>query len=115
MAAVRKRNWTTPKGEPRTAWIVDFIDASGSRGRRLLKTKREADSFRIEVEGQVKAGTYRPDAGKVTVDSLVDLFLQHCEGRMQRGERMTRHNLACYRGHGSEARLTRGGRVFCVD
>jgi integrase len=99
MATVRKRNWATPKGDPRTAWFVDFVDASGNRGRRLFKTKRQAETFRIDVEGQVKAGTYRPDAGRVTVRDLVDLFLVHCEVRMRRGERMTRHNLACYRGH----------------
>jgi integrase len=99
MAAVRKRQWTTPKGEPRSAWIVDYVDRDGERGRKLLRTKRDADAFRVEIEGQLRAGTFRPDASKVTVADLAELFLDYCRGRMERHERMTRHNLAGYRGH----------------
>src|SRR5688572_4295414 len=99
MASVRKRSWTTPKGEPRAAWFVDFVDASGNRGRKLFRTRRAADAFRIEAENQIQSGTFRPDARRITVKQLVDLYLDHCQGRMERGERMTRHNLACYRGH----------------
>jgi hypothetical protein len=67
MAKVRKRAWTTSKGEQRTAWTVDFVDAQGGRQRRLFGTKREADDFRIKAEGEVRAGTFRAGADKVTV------------------------------------------------
>src|SRR4051794_27886960 len=99
MAPIRKRTWTTAGGEIRTAWAVDFIDASGRRERRQFATKREADAFRIQIEGQLQAGTFRPEAAKVTVKDVCDSYLDHCRGRMLRGERMTRHNLAVYEGH----------------
>ena len=47
----------------------------------------------------MQTGTYRAAANKVTVQDACDSFLEHCEGRHQRDERMTRKMLAVYRGH----------------
>lgn len=99
MATVRKRTWTTSKGETKSAWCVDFIDQTGARQRRQFATKREADAFRIETEGQLRSGTFRADAAKVTVREVAESYLDYCQGRMERRERMTRQNLAVYRGH----------------
>ncbi|WP_246693823.1 site-specific integrase [Methylobacterium sp. WL18] len=98
MASVRKRSWATSKGERRTAWSVDFADASGARQRRQFDTKREADAFRVEAEGQVRAGTFRPEADKVAIGTVVDQYLAECRGRMERGERMTRHHFETVEG-----------------
>jgi integrase len=99
MASIRKRNWRTAKGEHRTAWAVDFVDTNGQRQRKQFESRREADDFRIEIEGQLRSGTFRANAAKVTVKELADLFLRHCEGRMKRRERMTRQNYNTYEGH----------------
>lgn len=99
MASIKKRTWQTAAGEARTAWQVDFVDAAGGRQRKQFTTKREADAFRVEIEGQLRAGTFRPDAAKVTVKEVCDAYLEHVEGRMKRGERFTRHHLAVVRGH----------------
>jgi integrase len=99
VAAIRKRSWKTAKGETRIAWAVDFIDASGNRQRRQLESRGAADAFRVEIEGQLRTGTFRADAAKVTVKQAADLFLEHCEARMKRRERMTRHNYETYEGH----------------
>jgi integrase-like protein len=99
MASIRKRRWKTAKGEPRIAWAVDFTDASGNRERRQFESRREADAFRVEIEGQLRAGTFRPDAAKVTVKEAADLFLAHCEARKKRREKMTTHNYNVYEGH----------------
>ncbi len=99
MASIRKRTWKTEKGEARTAWCVDFTDTNGVRQRRHFATKRKADDFRVEVEGQLRSGTFRSDATKVTVHEACEAFLEYCRGRMERGERMTRHNLKVYEGH----------------
>ena len=72
---------------------------SGNRERRQFATKREADAFRVELEAQIRAGTYRPEAAKVTVKEAADAYLEHSEVRMKRGERMNRHSLAVYAGH----------------
>lgn len=99
MASVRKRNWTTSKGERRTAWAVDSFDPSGRRQRRHFGTRREADDFRVEIEGQLRSGTFRPEASAVSVHTAAELFLEYCAGRMKRGERMTRRNFEVYGGH----------------
>lgn len=99
MATIRKRNWTTGKGEKRTAWTVDFADNAGQRQRKQFRTRREADAFRVDVEGQLRAGTFRADADKLTVAEVAAGFLEHAEGRSKRGERFTRHHLATVEGH----------------
>jgi integrase len=98
MASIRKRSWTTSKGEKRTGWTVDFLDAQGMRQRRQFDTRREADDFRVSAEGQLRTGTFRPEAAKFSVQNVADLFLSDCERRMQRKERMTRTNYVWYVG-----------------
>ena len=99
MASVRKRNWNTASGEAKAAWVVDYTDSRGERQRKHFSHKKAADAFRIQVEGQMQAGTYRPDADKVTVKEVCESFLEHCAGRSERDERMTRKMLAVYKGH----------------
>lgn len=96
MASIRKRTWTTATGETRTAWTVDVVDASGNRQRRQFSTKREAERWRVQVEGQIQAGTYRPDAHNTTVGQMLDQWLDHCEKRV--GVDLERWTLASYRG-----------------
>jgi integrase len=98
MAKVRKREWTSA-GEIKTAWVFDYIDNRGERQRKHFATKKDADAFRINIEGQLQAGTYRPDASKLTVKQVCESFLAYCEGRNRRDERMTRKMLVVYRGH----------------
>jgi integrase len=99
MATVRKRKWKTASGEVRTGWFVDFYDAQGKRDRKLFDNRREADDFRVEIEGQLRSGTFRPDAAKITVAEAANLFLAHCKTRMERRERMTRRNYQVYEGY----------------
>jgi integrase len=99
MASIRKRRWTTGKGEARSAWVVDLVDGAGNRDRRQFDTKREADAFRVEVEGQLRAGTFRPEANKVTVEQAAESFIEHCRGRMERGEKMMRSSFVSFQGH----------------
>ena len=99
MASIWKRQWKTGSGEFRAGWEVAFADAEGKRQRRQFTSRREADAFRVEIEGQLRAGTFRPDAARVTVKEAAELFLKHCEGRMERRERMTRRNYKVYEGY----------------
>lgn len=98
MATIRKRTWTTAKGETRTAWAVDYPDVGGTWQRQQFASKREADDFRIKIEGEVRAGTFRPEAGKIAINALCEMFLEECEGRLERRERMTRRSLEWYEG-----------------
>lgn len=97
--SIRKRNWKNADGSESTRWIVDVVDATGHRERRQFGSRKEADAFRIATEGQMRAGTFRGDAGKFTVEDAADRFLDHCRGRQSRGERMTRQNLKTMEGH----------------
>jgi integrase len=99
MTSIRKRVWKAPSGESKMAWVVDYADSRGARQRKHFPSKKAADAFRIDVEGQMRAGTYRPGADKVTVKEVCESFLEHCEGRHARDERMTRKMLVVYRGH----------------
>ena len=76
MASIRKRQWRNGKGEVKTAWAVDFFDARGARQRRQFPTKREADAFRIEVEGQLRSGTFRAEFDRVTVAIVAQSYLE---------------------------------------
>ena len=98
MASVRKRVWASPSG-PKTAWLVDYTDSRGNRLRKHFRTKKAADTFRIRIEGQIQAGTYRPDASKLTIKEVCESFLADCQERHERDERMTRKMLVVYRGH----------------
>src|SRR5580704_13253173 len=97
--SVRKRIWKNANGVESTRWIVDIMDANGHRERRQFESRKEADAFRIATEGQMRAGTFRGDAAKFTVKDAADKFLEYCEGRRQRGERMTRRNYKTMDGH----------------
>jgi len=97
--SVRKRTWKNTDGSESIRWIVDIMDANGHRERRQFDSRKEADAFRVATEGQMRAGTFRGDAGKFTVKDAAISFLAHCEGRCQRGERMTRQNVKTMDGH----------------
>ncbi len=99
MARVRKRLWINPKGEQMIAWVCDWLDTAGKRQRRQFQRKRDAETFRITIENQMLTGTYRSRSKTLLLIELTKLYLAHCQDRMERGERMTRHNLAVYRGH----------------
>jgi integrase len=75
MASVRKRVWASGT---KAAWLVDYSDSRGNRLRKHFPTKNAADTFRISIEGQMQAGTYRPDASREVCED----FLTHCQGGM---------------------------------
>lgn len=97
MATVKKRKWTGADRKERSAWRVDFTDSNGVRKRRQFTKKEDADRFRISVEGQVQAGTYRASAEKVTVKEAADIYLADCDARLARGE-ITRRHLTMVKG-----------------
>src|ERR1700690_2408938 len=97
--SIRKRTWKNADGVESIRWLVDVMDANGHRERRQFESRKEADAFRIATEGQMRAGTFRGDAAKLTVKLAADSYLDYCDGRRQRGERMTRKNYNVIEGH----------------
>ena len=57
MASVRKRIWKTAKGRsrrPHGLWTI--LITRGDRQRKHFANKKAADTFRIQIEGQMQAG-----------------------------------------------------------
>jgi integrase len=52
--SVRKRTWTTPKGETREAWVVDYTDQAGERHIETFDRKKDADARQACVKVDVK-------------------------------------------------------------
>lgn len=73
--SVRKRTWTTPAGEERSAWIVDYTDASGKRRLKTFRLKKEADAFTATASIEVRQGVHVADSVSATVEAAGRLWL----------------------------------------
>ena len=50
LVSVRKRQWVTGKGEPREAWVVDYVDTAGKRRLKTFTRKKKADAFAAYIQ-----------------------------------------------------------------
>ena len=92
--STRRRRWTTRKGEPREAWIVDYSDQDGSRHIETFKRKKDADAHAQQVGVDVRSGTHTPVSKSVTVAKAAEDWIAYCE--LEGRERAT---VATYRQH----------------
>jgi len=99
MAKLRKRKWTNKRGVTHHGWSVDFTDARGRRVRRLFDSRAAADNFRIDIEGKLRNSSFRAESVLATVKDAAMSFIEYCEGRMRRRERMTPNMFDNYCGH----------------
>ena len=81
--SVRKRTWTTAKGEKKEAWIVDYVDQDSDRHIETFKRKKEADAFHAQVGVDVRAGTYTAPSKSITVKEAAEDWIKSValEGR----------------------------------
>jgi integrase len=77
--SVRKRTWNSPNGEPKEAWVVDYVDQHGDRHLKTFAKKRDADAHHAIVGTAVRAGTHTADSKSVTVARAAELWLESCE------------------------------------
>ena len=92
--AVRKREWTTRKGEERMAWVADYFDQEGVRRLRTFKRKKDAEAFHTKTSVEVVEGTHVAEAAAVSVKEAGQLWLQSCEA-----DGLERGTLLQYRQH----------------
>jgi integrase len=78
MASIRKRLWTTAKGERREVWLVDYRDGDGERRFKQFDRKRDAVDFRATTHVEVKAGKHVPDSQSTTVAKAAEMWLKVC-------------------------------------
>lgn len=76
--SVRKRTWKTNRGEPRSAWLVDYFDQTGKRHARSFTKKKDADAFHDSVRTDIRSGRHVP-LGAETVAALCDRWIKHIE------------------------------------
>jgi integrase len=74
--SVRKREWKTAKGEPREAWIVDYVDPKGARRLKTFKRKKEADAWADQTGVAVREGSHVADSASVTVKEAADMWIK---------------------------------------
>ena len=58
--SVRKRAWTTSKGEKKEAWLVDYTDQNGDRHIQTFDRKKDADEYHATVRVDVGKGIHTP-------------------------------------------------------
>lgn len=94
MASVRKLR---PK-DPASPWVCEYTDAGGKRRRYQPKTglKKDADTFRRKIEGELERGEHVALSETVTVAVAIDAFVRHCHKRAAKGDRMTLATVEMY-------------------
>jgi integrase len=79
--SVRKRQWTTRKGETKEAWIVDYVDQLGKRHIETFGRKKEADDHWATVKVDVRAGIHVAKSASPTVAEAADTWLKEVRAR----------------------------------
>ena len=84
--SVRKRTWTTSKGEERTAWIAQYLDADGVDRIKTFKTKGEAKDWSATTHSDIKRGTHVVDSKSMIVNEAAEIWIKAvAAGRKGRG------------------------------
>ncbi|MEM6900160.1 MAG: tyrosine-type recombinase/integrase [Pseudomonadota bacterium] len=75
MTAIRKREWTSPKGQKKTAWLVDYKDQNGRRRAKQFPTKKEAEAYGDRARDEIRQGRHTHDRDSITVAVAADLWI----------------------------------------
>src|SRR5262245_58767012 len=81
--SVRKRTWTTRRGEQREAWIVHYYDQAGRPHIQTFDKKKDADAYHASVNVDVRKGIHTAPSDSVTVATASEQWLAYVtlEGR----------------------------------
>jgi len=83
--SVRKRTWTTWKGEMKEAWVVDYADQNGKRHLKTFLKKKLADAFATTAKIQIRHGVHTADSESITVAAAGKLWIATAEkNRLER-------------------------------
>jgi integrase len=92
--SVRKRKWTTRKGEARECWVVDYTDQRGDRCFHTFERKKDADEYHDRAKIDVREGTHTSASKSITVAEAAEDWIKYVE--LEGRERST---IEHYRGH----------------
>jgi integrase len=77
--SVRKRTWTTSKGETKEAWIVDYKDRAKNRVMRTFSLKKEAEDFATTMKSEMRDGIHVAKSKSVTVAQAGKFWIDTAE------------------------------------
>ena len=92
--SIRKRAWTSPNGEEKEAWVVNYTDAEGVRRLKTFQRKQDARAYQAQTAVDLKKGIHVADAASSTVRLAGEAWLKTGE---QAG--LERSTLDFYRQH----------------
>jgi integrase len=84
--SVRKRQWTTRLGEPKEAWIVDYVDGQGDRHIETFAKKKDADAYHDKVRMDVRQGMHTAPSKAATVAEAAREWIKRVEANGMRGD-----------------------------
>jgi integrase len=103
--SVRRRTWTTAKGEKASAWVVDYVDGSNDRHIQTFSLKKDADDYQATVKVDVRRGMHVAPSKSITVEQAAEDWINRVEADgNQRG------TLVQYRQHANLHIVPRLGR-----
>ncbi|ASP92785.1 tyrosine-type recombinase/integrase [Sinorhizobium meliloti] len=73
--SVRKRNWITPKGVEKSAWVVDYFDMAGKRRLKTFTKKKDADTFAATAKVEVREGVHVANSASATIEEAGKLWI----------------------------------------
>ena len=98
--SVRKRTWTTRRGEQREAYIVHYYDQDGHPHIRTFDRKKEADAHHDLVRTDVRKGLHIAPSKSATVAEAAENWLNQVRANGMRGRGPAeRTTLRQYRQH----------------
>jgi integrase len=106
MATVRKRVRRAPNGEEKIAWVADYFDQYRERHIKTFPTRKAAQAWLVETQGEVSRGVHTPERQSINVYEAAQLWLER--GRTEGLERGT------MRGYDAVVRLHIGPTIGAV-
>jgi integrase len=84
MASIKRRSWTTSKGEQREAWVVRYPDQDGNWRLKTFERQRDAKEWLPTAQQEVKQRTHRPDSTAPTVAAACEAWIKAGEADLER-------------------------------
>ena len=80
MARVKRRTWTTAKGEQKEAWIVRYWQKETSKQHiKTFARKKDAEAYMHQTGVDIGQGTHVAPSQSITVEQAAQLWLEACE------------------------------------
>ena len=76
MATVRKRVRTAASGEEKAVWVADYFDQHRRRHLKTFPTRKAAQAWLVETQGEVARGVHTPERQSINVFEAAQLWLQ---------------------------------------